>query len=52
MYCENLNYCYVEMPKEDNNWVLEYNNGENSMKVLFIIYAKLESFLEKNEYLL
>ena len=40
------------MPKEDNNWVLEYNDGENSMKVLFIIYAKLESFLEKNEYLL
>ena len=34
------------MPKEDNK-ILKYNNGENSMKVPFIIYADLESLLEK-----
>ena len=39
-------YCYVEMPKEDNK-ILKYNHGEKPMKVLFIIYADLESLLEK-----
>ena len=34
------------MPKEDNR-VLKYSHGENSMKVPFIIYADLESLLEK-----
>ena len=34
------------MPKEDNK-ILKYNNGENSMKVPFIIYADLESLLYK-----
>ena len=34
------------MPKEDNN-MLKYNDGEKSMKVVFIIYADLESLLEK-----
>ena len=34
------------MPKEDNK-ILEYNQGEKSMKVSFIIYADLESLLEK-----
>ena len=34
------------MPKEDNK-ILKYNHGEKSMKVPFIIYADLESFLEK-----
>ena len=27
--------------------ILKYNNGEKSMKVLLIIYADLESLLEK-----
>ena len=44
--CENCDYCYAEMPKEDNK-ILKYNHGEKSMKVLFIIYADLESLLEK-----
>ena len=44
--CENHDYCYVEMPKE-NNKILKYNHGEKSMKVSFIIYANLESLLEK-----
>ena len=44
--CENHDYCYVEMPKEDNK-ILKCNHGEKSMKFLFIIYANLESWLEK-----
>ena len=35
-----------EMPKEDNK-IRKYNPGEKSMKVPFIIYADLESLLEK-----
>ena len=34
------------MPKEDNK-VLKYNHVEKSLKVPFIIYAGLESLLEK-----
>ena len=44
--CENNDYCYVEMPEEGHKR-LKYNQGEKSMKVLFIIYADLESLLEK-----
>ena len=38
--CENH-----EMPTKDNN--IKYSHGEKSMKVPFIIYADLESLLEK-----
>ena len=34
------------MLKEDNK-ILKYNHGENSMKIPFTIYANLESLLEK-----
>ena len=34
------------MPEEDNK-ILKYNQGEKFMKVPFIIYADLESLLEK-----
>ena len=34
------------MPEEDNK-ILKYNHGEISMKVPFVIYADLESLLEK-----
>ena len=44
--CENHDYCYVEMPEEGNK-ILKYNQGEKSVKVPFIIYADLESLLEK-----
>ena len=44
--CKNHDCCYKEMPKE-NNKVSKYNNGEKSMKVPCIIYANLESLLEK-----
>ena len=40
--CKNHGYCYLEMPKEDNE-ILKYNHGENSLKVPFIIHAGLES---------
>ena len=43
---KNHDYCYVEMPNEDNK-ILECNHGEKSMKVLFIIYVDLESLLDK-----
>ena len=43
---ENHDYCYVEMPEEDNK-ILKCNQEEKSMKVPFIIYADLESLLEK-----
>ena len=39
-------YWYVEMPNKDNN-ILRYSHGENFMKAPFIIYADLESLLEK-----
>ena len=44
--CENNDYYYVETPEEDNK-ILKYNHGEKSMKAPFIIYADLESLLEK-----
>ena len=34
------------MPEKDKK-ILKYNHGEKSMKVPFIIYADLESLLEK-----
>ena len=48
--CENHDYCYVEMPEEDKE-LSKYNQGEKSMTVPFIIYAELQSSLEKNEHL-
>ena len=44
--CENHDYCYVEMPEKDNK-ILKYSYGEKSVKVPFIIYADIESLLEK-----
>ena len=34
------------MSKEDNK-ILKHNHGEKSIKVSFVIYANLESLLEK-----
>ena len=36
----------IVMPDKDNN-ILKYNHGEKSMKAPFIIYADMESLLEK-----
>ena len=38
---KNHDYCFIEMPKEDDK-ILKYNHGENSMKVPFFIYADLQ----------
>ena len=40
-------HCYVEMPNEGNK-ILEYNEGEKSLKAPFMIYAYLECLLKKN----
>ena len=44
--CKNYDYCYVEMPEEDNK-ILKYNHGEKSMKYPFSIYVDLKCLLEK-----
>ena len=44
--CKDHDYWYVEMPNKNNN-ILRYSHGENFMKAPFIIYADLESLLEK-----
>ena len=44
--CNDHDYCYVEMPNEDNK-VLKYNHGEKSLKATAFIYADLECLLEK-----
>ena len=44
--CYNHDYCYVEMPNEDNK-ILKYNHGEKSLKAPFLIYADLVCLLEK-----
>ena len=44
--CENLDYCLVEMPTNDNN-MIKYNQGEKSIKLPFIVYDDLECLLEK-----
>ena len=44
--CENHDYCYIEMPKEDNK-ILKYNNGEKSVKIPFIINADMECLVER-----
>ena len=43
--CKNHDYCYIEMPKEDS--ILKYNHGDKSIQILFIIYADMESLLDK-----
>ena len=43
--CNDHDYCHVEMPDKYNK-TLEYNHGEKSLKVPFIIYVDLECLLE------
>ena len=44
--CNDHDYCYVERRYEDNT-ILKYNHGENSLKAPFMIYADWECLLEK-----
>ena len=40
------------MPSPNNN-IMQYNQGDKSLKLLFIIYADLECLLKKkNRYML
>ena len=45
--CNDHDYCYVEMPNEDNK-ILEYNYGEKSLKAPFFISFDIESLLQKS----
>ena len=44
--CNDHDYCYVEMPDEDNK-ISKYNYREKLLKAPFMIYANLECLLEK-----
>ena len=44
--CNDHDYCYAEMPNEDNK-VLKYKHGQKSLKASLMIYADLECLLEK-----
>ena len=44
--CKNKDFCGVEMPSERNK-VLKFNQYMKSDKMPYIIYADLESFIEK-----
>ena len=43
---KNDDYCYKEMPKEDNK-ILKYNHGEKSIEAPFVVYADMEPLLKK-----
>ena len=38
--CKNLDYCYIEIPKEES--ISNYNHGKKPMRMTFIIYANIE----------
>ena len=44
--CNDHDYCYVEMPNEDNK-ILKYIYREKSLKASLTAYADLECLLEK-----
>ena len=46
--CNEHDYCYPEMPTEDNK-ILEYNHGKKSLEIPFIIYFDLEYLLKKEQ---
>ena len=40
--CENHEYCNIEMPSPNNN-IIKYNQGDKSLELPFIIYAKIDT---------
>ena len=44
--CRNHEYCYIETFEKSKN-ILKYNHEEKSLRSAFIIYADMESLLEK-----
>ena len=43
--CKDKDYCYIEMPEKDT--FINYHPGVKSMRAPFVIYADLESLLNK-----
>ena len=48
--CHKHDYCYIEMPNE-NNKILKYYHGKKSLKAPFTIYFDLECVLKKRAIL-
>ena len=46
--CNIHDYCHVDMLEEGKN-ILKYSPGNKSLKVPFIIYSDLETFLHKEK---
>ena len=46
--CHKHDYCYIEMPNE-NNKILKYYHGKKSLKAPFTIYFYLECVLKKEQ---
>ena len=44
--CNDHDYCYIEIPNDDNK-ILKYNHGGKSLKAPLMIYADWECLLEK-----
>ena len=44
--CENHDYCYVQMPNNENT-ILEYKHSQKSKRAPFVIYSDLECLLQK-----
>ena len=44
--CENHDYCYVQMPKNENK-IPEYKENQKPKKEQFLIYSDLECLLEE-----
>ena len=44
--CYDHDYCYVQMPNEENK-ILKYKHGEKSLKAPFVFYADLQCLLDK-----
>ena len=44
--CENHDYCYVQMPSNENK-ILEYKHSQKSKRAPFVIYCDLECLLQK-----
>ena len=50
--CENHDYCYVQMPNEENK-ILEYKENQKSKKAQFVIYSdysELTAYDEDRSY--
>ena len=44
--CENHDYCYVQIPKNENK-IVEYKHSQKSKRAPFVNYSDLERLLQK-----